>query len=392
MLSVIANQIVNAGMKYCVASYTGKMACDLDGITLHRLLGLFDVHMSYKLQVDEPASRETVQRLKSVHFLLADEMSLIGGYFLSMMNQRLQQLRKCNKPFGGLSIVMSADLAQLSCVMDFPLTRDPDSVDDLFAKEGLLLYQNPTAHIVLTDQVRQKSDVRFADLLTNLRNRCLTQSDIDLLSSRHEDNLSDDERSEFMDVPVLFATNKQINIYNEKAVLAKNVPVKRVVPEWNIKCDECAKLIKSCFVGRGIKLHVVKNIAYQLGIANGSFCTCVDVVFDGNNRQPSFIIAQVEKFKGVPLSGTYNHVPIPIITDRVFCPHLRERLVVKYLPTVNCEGVSFYKAQGATLPKVIVCLDGIRKGSKEFYVGCSRVEKLENLMLKSSIPVEQFFV
>lgn len=392
MLSVISNEIINAGMKYCVASYTGKMACDLDGITLHRLLGLYDVNKSYKLQVDEPASRETVNRLKNVNFVLADEMSLVGAYFLNMMNYRLQQLRNSNKPFGGLSIVISADLAQLSCVKDFPLTRDPDSVNDLFAKEGLLLYQNPAAHIVLTEQVRQKSDLRFTELLTNLRNNSLTKSDIDLLISRHESYVSDNERSEFMSVPVLFATNKQIDVYNEQRVLAKNVPVKRVVPEWSIKCDECAKLIKSCFVGRGINLHVVKNLAYQLGVANGTCCTCVDVVFDGNNKLPSFIVVKVEKFKGTPLMGTNNYIPIPLYTDRVFCPHLHQRLVVKFLPTVNCEGISFYKAQGATLPKVVVCLDKIKKTSPEFYVGVSRVENIKNLMLKSSIPVEQFFV
>lgn len=42
MLSIFSDQVKKAGLKYCVATYTGKNACNLNGMTIHRLLGWYD--------------------------------------------------------------------------------------------------------------------------------------------------------------------------------------------------------------------------------------------------------------------------------------------------------------------------------------------------------------
>lgn len=391
MLSIFSDQVKKAGLKYCVATNTGKNACNLNGMTIHRLLGWYDCKKSFQTLINMPFTRATAQQIKSINFLLLDEIGLIGAYFLNAINHRMQLIRNSSLPFGGASVIFSEDLSQLSCVKDIPLSRDPASVEDSFAREGLLFFQQQTDKFVLTDQVRQKHDERFSLLLTNLRNHCLTKNDIELLIARHEKNVSLNDFQTFNSAPIVFATNDQVDYHNIEVILSKNIPVKKVEPEFNVDCQTCKKQYKSCFVGPNIKLQIVRNLAYSLGVANGSNAVCKDVVFDIQSKLPLFIIANVESFKGKFLPDTENCIPIPVISERFFCSHLQQYINVKFLPVMNRECVTFYKLQGETIPKLKISLDGITKYSRELYVAVSRVEKITNLLFQSSKSVEIFF-
>lgn len=384
--------ITKAGFSYCVATLTGRNACNLGGITLHKLLGLWDIKKPIKSLIHMPYSKPTAKHIKNIDFLLIDEASLIGAYFLNLLNHRLQFIRNSKQPYGNINILFSEDSFQLSCVKDIPLTKNPVTVQDPFARESLLLFQNPDFRFELTDQVRQKDDKQFEQLLKNVRNKCMTEDDKKLLISRHENNVSRDELNSFLLAPVVFATNEQIDNFNEQSILSKNIPVKKINPVFSSYCAVCAKQYKSFYVGSQLKMVIVRNLAYELGIANGCEVTCIDALFDGFDKRPSIIIVYCDRFRGTPLRNTKGHIPIGTYTETFYCPHQKINVTVNHFPIVNNEACSFYRLQGSTLSKLVICLDGINKYSRELYVGISRVQTSSGLLFKSKKPIDTFFI
>lgn len=360
-------------------------------MTLHKFLGLWDVKKPIKSLIYMPYSKATAIRIRKLDFLLIDETCLIGAYFFNVLNHRLQLIRNNKKPFGGINLVCSLDSYQLTCVKDIPLTKEPKEVQDTFAKESLLLFQNPDFNYELTDQVRQKNDKRFEELLKNVRNKCMTDEDKRLFVARHETNLSNEELDSFSSAPVVFATNEQVDEYNQQTILNKNIPVRKICPVFTSYCEVCAKQYKSFYVGRHLKMQIIRNLAYDIGVANGTEILCVDAVYEGFDKQPSVIIVSCDDFRGKPLRSK-KEIPITIYTESFFCSHLQIRVTCSFFPLVNNEASTFYRLQGASLPKLVIGLDGINKNSREFYVGVSRVKKISDLLFKSTRSIESFFI
>lgn len=50
--------------------------------------------------------------------LIIDEISLVGQNMFNFVNLRLQEIRGCPKPFGGVSVITVGDLYQPKPVMD----------------------------------------------------------------------------------------------------------------------------------------------------------------------------------------------------------------------------------------------------------------------------------
>lgn len=53
-----------------------------------------------------------------IKVIFIDEISMVGSGMFNFINLRLQGIRGCTKPFGGISVVAVGDLFQLKPVMD----------------------------------------------------------------------------------------------------------------------------------------------------------------------------------------------------------------------------------------------------------------------------------
>ena len=93
----------------------------MGGIIIHSLLPIGDINNPQSLA---DTTRCRLERaLKDVHFLFFDEMSMIDLRLLSIIDSRLREVRPQFRdlPFGGLSIILFGDFAQLPPVADKPL-------------------------------------------------------------------------------------------------------------------------------------------------------------------------------------------------------------------------------------------------------------------------------
>ncbi|KAI5177421.1 hypothetical protein PAEPH01_2475, partial [Pancytospora epiphaga] len=76
----------------------------------------------------QPLNKETAEQLfnmlRLLRVLIIDEISLVTSVLLAQIDQRLQEIFGCDKPFGGISIVVFGDLLQLPPVPSQPVAGD----------------------------------------------------------------------------------------------------------------------------------------------------------------------------------------------------------------------------------------------------------------------------
>lgn len=107
---------------------------------------------------------------------------MVGNGMFNFINLRLQEIRGCTKPFGGISVVAVGDLFQLKPVMDsWIFTQRCDGLKVL----GTNLWKDLSYFYEFEEIMRQRDDLEFAQLLNRLREgKRLIPEDIDKLKTR----------------------------------------------------------------------------------------------------------------------------------------------------------------------------------------------------------------
>ena len=78
------------------------------------------------------------EKFEPVELLEIDEKSMIGQYFLYMVDARLRELKPNtgDLPFGGVSVIVMGDFAQLPPVQDIPLYQKNSKEPSTFQLKG----------------------------------------------------------------------------------------------------------------------------------------------------------------------------------------------------------------------------------------------------------------
>src|SRR5688572_23991845 len=111
-----------------VSAPTGIAAVNVSGMTLHKFLGIqpgFE-NMSteavlewVKTFKENPLNRFKLLKLRTVHTLVIDEISMVHAKFFMNMDTLLREVREQpRKPFGGVRLFMVGDFLQLPPVQD----------------------------------------------------------------------------------------------------------------------------------------------------------------------------------------------------------------------------------------------------------------------------------
>ncbi len=151
-----------------LSAFTGTAAFNISGKTLHSLLKL-PRSLKPPYQGLGNAIDEVRARLRDVEILIIDEVSMISKDLFTYVNWRLQQIKGSKKPFGGVSCLVVGDYYQLPPLGKAkPLCVYEDDVLD-FWKDNFQI-------ITLTEIMRQKEDLAFAELLNRLRVKQKTEA------------------------------------------------------------------------------------------------------------------------------------------------------------------------------------------------------------------------
>lgn len=158
------------GIEPAITASTGIAATHIGGMTIHSWSGIgIKDHLDQYALDDIAGTKRVVDRVAHTPILIIDEISMLAGNTLSMVDQVCRAVRKNELPFGGIQVVLVGDFFQLP-----PIVRTTD--DALFDTNRTAPFAfraevwqalNPIV-CYLHEQFRQ-SDTSYARLLSTLR-------------------------------------------------------------------------------------------------------------------------------------------------------------------------------------------------------------------------------
>ena len=394
-------------IRVLLCAYMGTAAFNIGGNTIcsafHKKMYQTDQRMS--------ADELNTFRIKYKHLkvVIIDEISMVGKKTFDFIDTRLQQLTGIRAPFGGLSVIAFGDFYQLKPVGDRLVFLDHKEGAKALApnswKDHFKIYE-------LVDIMRQKDDLKFAQLLNRLRLNVLTEEDKDDLRKRVVDcNSSEYPR----DAVHLFAEKKGMYKHNENimnsidgeevdipchdTVASANISQKRareLISELPDDPEKTANMEKVLTVKVGMKYNISVNVNVEDGLANGTTgkVKFIEYKIEGSNR-PSIIWMKFEDPRIGKATrekyfqrGFYNSniqrdwTPI-FEVERTFLYKFKMYQRIQF-PLRPAAAKTVHKGQGITEDEVVVDLTqykGVRKVPHIHYVAFSRVRKLENLFI-----------
>uniref|UniRef100_A0A9J7WVU2 ATP-dependent DNA helicase n=1 Tax=Cyprinus carpio carpio TaxID=630221 RepID=A0A9J7WVU2_CYPCA len=345
-----------------LAAFTGTAAFNISGKTLHCLLKL-PRNLKPPYQGLGNSLDEIRADLSNAHILIIDEISMVSKQLFAYVNWRLQQIKGNQKPFGGLSILAVGDFFQLPPLgRAKPLCVYEDHVLD-FWKDNFQM-------ITLTQIMRQRDDLAYAELLNRLR----VKQKQDKLTDADKCMLETVTRSSPEECPTdalhIYATNKEVENHNTEAISLRfsniiNIDAddykkdprtgemkRQAAPCKGEKCD----LLDTLQIAIGARVMLTRNIDVEDGLVNGTFGNVVKITT--RNR---------DTVSYVQLIGLH--------LDNV---NAGQKYLRRQFPMKLAFACTVHKVQGMTTDSAVVCLKRIFEPGMA-YVALSRTTTLSGL-------------
>uniref|UniRef100_A0A3B1IIS5 ATP-dependent DNA helicase n=1 Tax=Astyanax mexicanus TaxID=7994 RepID=A0A3B1IIS5_ASTMX len=370
-----------------LSAFTGCASHNINGKTLHALLKL-PRSLKPPYQGLGNSLDEIRANFSNLQIMIIDEISMVSKPLFAYVNWRLQQIKGNNKPFGNISIMAVGDFQQLPPLGKAkPLCVYEDHVLDFWRDHFKM--------ITLTEIMRQKDDLAFAELLNRLR-----------VKQKHE-ALTDADRRMLEQVikPIencppealhIFPTNKEVDDFNSAAITSRFSDITKIDAE-DYKKDprsgqmqrqgapfkgEKGDLMDTLQVAVGARVMLTRNIDVESGLVNGSFGKVAKIITQTRNSVPV-----VQKI-GVELdnadAGRKHRSEVPGETDNfVYIEREEESLkkkgtVRRQFPMKLAFACTAHKVQGMTTHSAVVSLKKIFEPGMA-YVALSRTTSLSGL-------------
>jgi ATP-dependent DNA helicase PIF1 len=383
---------------------TGVAAQGIKGRTLH---SLFRLPTRGALK---PLSTGTLHSLQSLFrscvYLIIDEKSMVDMRILGFIDRRLKEIfpARSLQPFGGINVVVCGDFHQLPPVGGTPLFSKAKKLN---AEKlvGQQAYRSLDTTVRLTKVMRQDGEdddtVQFRETLSQLRVGSLTSENWRFLLRRVKSNLSSNECDKFEDALRLYYTKQEVLDYNHKQLRDLGLPVKKVradhtgVEAAKASSDIAEGLHTEVDIAIGARVMLTRNLWVEKGLVNGAMGTVRDISWkegkDPSKDLPEAIMVQFDNYHGPFFAEDADgsgFVPIFPSTTRfelngVDCTRTQFPLRVAYAITVH-------KAQGLTLPRIVLNITGKDFALGLSYVAISRVKTFDGLLFDEFFDLERF--
>jgi ATP-dependent DNA helicase PIF1 len=373
--------------KLAVTALTGCAALLLGfkAKTLHSWSGIGLGRESADVLANMISKKKTHKsRWTSTQILIIDEISMLTSELFEKLDIIGRILRKQDKPWGGLQLILCGDYFQL------PPVIKGLSGESLTA--GRFAFESPkwsesTFVSICLETIERQTDPVFQTILNECRIGRPSPESIAILQSRQ----GLDWKSQLIRPTLLFSRNTDVDTINEKNLTALNKPlvtytattiVRRPddestepypTPDEIERCvqrlDNDAPYATTLVLCIGAQVMLTTNLDLEAGLVNGSRGVVVDI-----RRSDNIPIVQ---FKYGP--------PLPIVAKEWVsndCPWVTRNQI----PLRVAYAITIHKSQGSTLDCALV---DIGKSTFEYgqaYVALSRVRNLESLYIWNLDP------
>ena len=151
------------GKHVAVTASTGIAATHIGGTTIHSWAGFGIADRLSEHDIARLGARANlVKRFNATDVLVIDEVSMLHGSRLDMVNQLAKRLRQSTAPFGGLQVILVGDLFQLPPISRGNSVADFAHLSNAWSELGLTI-------CYLTEQHRVQAGDTLLDLLGAMR-------------------------------------------------------------------------------------------------------------------------------------------------------------------------------------------------------------------------------
>ena len=344
------------GIEPSITASTGIAATHVGGMTIHSWsgIGIHD-HMTPEL-LDAIVSKEhVVKRLQKAKVLIIDEVSMLSGNVLSMVDEVLREARHTELPMGGIQLVLVGDFFQLP-----PVSRGTA----VFAFESPAWKKLNPIVCYLTEQHRQE-DEDFLDVLSAIRSGAWDHTHVSSITAREceHDGVPDD-------VPRLFTHNADVDRINDEKLAALPGKAHRYIMNAMGPSVMTEALKRGCLspeilsLKEGAIVMCTKNNP-AVGFANGTLGTVVGF----------------EVGTDYPIIETYDERELVIQPlDWAVEEGGKVRAKLSQIPLRLAWAITIHKSQGQSLDAAAMDLSRTFEYGQG-YVALSRVRTLEGISL-----------
>lgn len=359
---------------------TGIAAQNIKGATIHRTfkfpIGFLGV--GARKRVSEKA--QSLFESDTIKRIVIDEISMVRADLFTAIDHNLRRIKKVNKPFGGVQIVLVGDFYQLSPVLN---NRSPEaqyfnaefSSVFAFSTES---WQQAGLQTIMLDEVMRQSDVDFISALNSIRTRDSEYSSkLDYLNKIGNKSVDVDE-------PLfLCSTNKDAETINAHHYddLAGDDHVYHGIVDGNFK-----------------DFPVPEHLTLKVGC---KILVCANSQGDSEfyNGQTGYVTVLEDKYILAKLDGVHDEVKIEHnlweeFEYSVVGDDLNADVVGSFrqFPVKLGYAVTIHKSQGLSLDNAVIYTGRGCFAHGQAYVALSRLRSLEGLHMMKPIGLDEVIV
>ena len=162
-----------------ITASTGIAATHIGGMTIHAWSGLGIRKTLTDSDIDDLQERSYLwKRMERVKVLVIDEISMVSGSQLGLIDKLLRSFKRNGKPFGGLQVIFCGDFFQLPPVFK----GDPDE-ENTFAYESNI-WEELDLHICYLEEQHRHKDNEYFQIMNAIRSGSVPESLYKRLISR----------------------------------------------------------------------------------------------------------------------------------------------------------------------------------------------------------------
>lgn len=358
VLNEFVRRAIRQGKSVAVTASTGIAATHIGGTTIHSWSGLGIRDQLTPYDRDWLRTNDRLRkRYLSTDTLVIDEVSMLHGKRLDMVNEACKLLRGNDAPFGGLQVILVGDLFQLP-----PVTRGSELTD--FAHTSAAWAELNPQICYLTEQHRQQGD-RLLDVLEAMRRGEIEDWHQDTLAER-----LNEQPDKGTPVTRLYAHNVDVELINQRHLAQLDADTETFTMQTRGSAAKVEQLTRSVLAPEVLELKVGAEVMFVAnnfaeGFVNGSRGRVVK--FDSSGAPLVKLLSNGRIIKVEPHSWTLTEDG-------------KKRAEVVQLPLRLAWAITIHKSQGMSLDAAEIDL------GKTFtpgmgYVALSRLRSLDGVFL-----------
>ena len=374
--SVLANEAIAAmrarGQKVKVTASTGIAAIHVGGTTIHSFLGTTICSSISEAQNAESYSinDRALYRIRAADVIVVDEVSMLTGDYIDMMDWRLRDVCNSDVPFAGKQILFFGDFLQL------PPVIKGHRVERTFAFQAEAWQKAGVLTRMLTINHRQGEDAEFAEHLQAIR--------VGELTKDMEKFFKVCVGRKLRKAIVLYPTNAAVDATN-KIKLAKIPGEARMYPAvLSGDPKACDMLIRNCIADVELRVKVGAQV---LLIKN-----CYESGNEYMNGERGTLTAMDDEMITVDVETENNQRSVNLRPEMWNWKDGDEstRASLRQFPCKLGYAVTIHKSQGMTLERMRCDLTRCFLPGQA-YVALSRAKNAKHLSLERPIRKAQIF-